>query len=70
MLADADGNKQYRWGGDTAGLVPITSGNIVIGEATGTAYDGLKGKQNRDTINSLKADYEAFKAQFDWYEGE
>lgn len=69
-IAVADGNKQYRWGGDTAGLVPITSGNIVIGEATGTAYDGLKGKQNRDTINSLKADYEAFKAQFDWYEGE
>lgn len=52
-IAVADGNKQYRWGGDAAGLVTITSGNIVIGEATGTAYDGLKGKQNRDAITSL-----------------
>lgn len=52
-IAVADGNKQYRWGGDAAGLVQITSGNLVIGEATGTAYDGLKGKQNRDAITSL-----------------
>ena len=54
-IAVADGNKQYRWGGDVAGLVQITSGNLVIGEATGTAYDGLKGKQNRDAITSLPA---------------
>lgn len=54
-IAVADGNKQYRWGGDAAGLVQITSGNLVIGEATGTAYDGLKGKQNRDAITSLPA---------------
>lgn len=54
-IAVADGNKQYRWGGDSAGLVQITSGNIVIGETTGTAYDGLKGKQNRDAITSLPA---------------
>lgn len=54
-IAVADGNKQYRWGGDAAGLVQITSGNLVIGETTGTAYDGLKGKQNRDAITSLPA---------------
>lgn len=54
-IAVADGNKQYRWGGDASGLVQITSGNLVIGEATGTAYDGLKGKQNRDAITSLPA---------------
>lgn len=54
-IAVADGNKQYRWGGDAAGLVQITSGNLVIGEATGTAYDGLKGKQNRNAITSLPA---------------
>lgn len=54
-IAVADGNKQYRWGGNAAGLIQITSGNLVIGEATGTAYDGLKGKQNRDAITSLPA---------------
>ena len=52
-IAVADGNKQYRWGGDAAGLVQITSGNLVIGEVTGTAYNGLEGKQNRDAIISL-----------------
>lgn len=52
-IATSDGNKQYRWGGDSAGLVQITSGNLVIGETEGTAYDGLKGKQNRDAITSL-----------------
>ena len=54
-IAVADGNKQYRWGGNSAGLVQITSGNLVIGEVAGTAYDGLKGKQNRDAITSLPA---------------
>ena len=54
-IAVADSNKQYRWGGDSAGLVQITSGNIVIGETVGTAYDGRKGKQNRDAIDSLPA---------------
>lgn len=52
-VAVADNNKQYRWAGNDAGLVQITSGNLVIGEAEGTAYDGLKGKQNRDAIKSL-----------------
>lgn len=52
-IAVADGNKQYRWGGDSAGLVPITSGNIVIGETAGTAYEGSKGKANADAIASL-----------------
>lgn len=52
-ISVADGNKQYRWGGDSIGLVPITSGNLIIGEAGGTAYEGLKGKQNRDAITSL-----------------
>lgn len=52
-IAVADGNKQYRWGGDAAGLVQITSGNIVIGETAGTAYEGSKGKANADLLASL-----------------
>lgn len=52
-IAVADGNKQYRWGGDAAGLVTITSGNIVIGETAGTAYEGDKGAANRAAINAL-----------------
>ena len=52
-IAVADGNKQYRWGGDAAGLVQITSGNIVIGETAGTAYEGDKGAANRAAIEAL-----------------
>lgn len=52
-IAVADDNKQYRWGGDAAGLVPITSGNIVIGETAGTAYEGNKGAANRAAIEAL-----------------
>lgn len=52
-IAVADDNKQYRWGGDAAGLVSITSGNIVIGETAGTAYEGDKGAANRAAIEAL-----------------
>lgn len=52
-IAVAGGNKQYRWGGNAAGLVPITSGNIVIGETAGTAYEGDKGAANRAAIEAL-----------------
>lgn len=51
----ADYLKQYRWGGDATGLVQITSGNLVLGEATGTAYEGSKGKANADLLASLGA---------------
>ena len=53
-IAVEDGNKQYRWGGDASGLVPITSGNLVLGETQGTAYEGSKGKANADAIAALK----------------
>lgn len=49
----ADYLKQYRWGGDAAGLVQITSGNLVLGEANGTAYEGSKGKANAVLLASL-----------------
>lgn len=57
-IAVAEGNdylKQYRWGGDSAGLVQITSGNLVLGEAANTAYEGSKGKANADLLASLGA---------------
>lgn len=44
---------QFRWSGTT--WVPITSGGVVIGEITGTAYDGAKGKTTTDNLNTLKA---------------
>lgn len=43
-------NILYRW--DGAQLAEVSS-TISIGEVTGTAYDGGKGKANRDAISSL-----------------
>lgn len=43
-------NILYRW--DGAQLAEVSS-TISIGEVTGTAYDGGKGKGNRDAITSL-----------------
>jgi hypothetical protein len=51
-IAVANGNKQYRWGGDTSGLIQITSGNLVLGETIGTAYEGSKGKATTDKLNA------------------
>lgn len=44
---------QFRWTGTTWSL--IVSGGVVIGEITGTAYDGAKGKTTTDNLNTLKA---------------
>ena len=44
---------QFRWSGTT--WVPITSGGLIIGEISGTAYDGAKGKTTMDNLNALKA---------------
>lgn len=43
-------NILFRWDGKAMAEVSST---ISIGEVTGTAYDGGKGKANRDAINSL-----------------
>nr|DAL07193.1 MAG TPA: hypothetical protein [Caudoviricetes sp.] len=43
-------NILYRW--DGAEMTEISE-SITIGEVTGTAYDGAKGKENRDALNSL-----------------
>lgn len=42
-------NILYRW--DGAHLVEISE-SIALGETTGTAYEGSKGKANRDALNS------------------
>jgi hypothetical protein len=44
---------QFRWSGTT--WVPITSGGLIIGEISGTAYDGAKGKTTTDNLNGLMA---------------
>lgn len=44
---------QFRWSGTT--WVPITSGGLIIGEISGTAYDGAKGKTTTDNLNYLMA---------------
>lgn len=43
---------QFRWSGTT--WVPITSGGLIIGEISGTAYDGAKGKTTTDNLQALK----------------
>lgn len=45
-------NTLYRW--DGANMTPV-SDPISIGEVTGTAYDGAKGKANRDALNAMSA---------------
>lgn len=43
---------QFRWSGTT--WVPITSVGLIIGEISGTAYDGAKGKTTADGLQGLK----------------
>ena len=45
-----DTNKTYRWGGTT---YVVISDTLALGETTGTAYDGAKGKQNANNIANL-----------------
>lgn len=56
-IAVDDNNKQYRWAGDNVGMVTITSGNIVLGETQGTAYEGSKGKEIKDSLDSHISNY-------------
>ena len=46
-----DSNKTYRWGGTS---YVIISDTLAIGETSGTAYAGNKGKANADAIEALK----------------
>lgn len=50
IYCNTTNNAAYRWSGTT--LAPIGSG-VVIGEITGTAYDGAKGKAVTDIVATL-----------------
>lgn len=50
-----DDNKTYRWGGNSSKYVEI-SASIALGETTGTAYEGNKGKATTDAFNTHNAD--------------
>ena len=52
-VTEGEPTYQFRWTGTT--WAPIVSGGVVIGEITGTAYDGAKGKTTTDNFNALKA---------------
>ena len=52
VTSGEDINKQYRWSGSQ--FVQITSGDLVIGDVTGTAYDGGKGKTLEDKVTVLE----------------
>ena len=52
-VTEGEPGYQFRWSGTT--WVPIVSGGVVIGEITGTAYDGAKGKTTTDNLNALMA---------------
>lgn len=47
---NVNSGKTYRWSGTQYVVISET---IVIGEVEGTAYDGAKGKQTTDIVNSL-----------------
>ena len=52
-ITDGEPSYQFRWTGTT--WAPIISGGVVIGEITGTAYDGGKGKTTTDNLNCIMA---------------
>lgn len=51
-------NREYRWSGE---LYAQIKGDIVIGEVTGTAYDGRKGKKTTDDLAALTEDFLIYK---------
>ena len=51
-VTDGEPGYQFRWSGTT--WVPITSGSLIIGEISGTAYDGAKGKTTTDELQAIK----------------
>lgn len=51
-ITEGNPGYQFRWSGTT--WVPITSGGLIIGEISGTAYDGAKGKTTSNELQTLK----------------
>ena len=54
-----DTNLTYRWSGSQYTEI---SASIALGETTGTAYEGSKGKQNADNIATLQGEMDAVEA--------
>lgn len=50
-ITEGEPNYNFRWSGTQ--FSPIDTGGLILGEITGTAYDGGKGKATTDTVNSL-----------------
>lgn len=55
-----DTNKTYRWGGST---YVVVGSDLAIGETTGTAYDGKKGKDLADKVAALPTVFAPADAQ-------
>lgn len=51
-IADGEPQYQFRWTGTIFSQTGASS--LVLGEVTGTAYDGAKGKANADNIAKIK----------------
>ena len=51
IYVDKSTNKTYRWSGTTYVLI---SSSLALGETSGTAYEGSKGKANADAIANLR----------------
>lgn len=54
-VTDDEPSYNFRWTGTE--FVYINTGGVVIGEVTGTAYDGKKGKDTTDKLNTHISDY-------------
>ena len=54
IYVDKDTNKTYRWSGTQYTEI---SASIALGETTGTAYDGGKGKDLADRFNIVENNY-------------
>lgn len=67
VYVDLSTNKTYRWSGST--FVQLNSG-LALGETTGSAYDGAKGKANAEAIAELEEVVENLDAQGVKYSGQ
>ena len=60
IYVDLHTNKTYRYGGTSSGFVVISE-TLATGEIAGTAYEGIKGAENRSRIVDLEADVNGIK---------
>lgn len=51
IYVDLSTNKEYRWGGSEYAEI---SASLALGETSGTAYEGIKGKANADNIATIQ----------------